>query len=215
MATPPTSPPFQDRLQQGQVLRNLYEFVPTGLTAPDGTAQVTRVEHPLVVVMSPECDLISDYEARSASPTSNVSQPQPGANLLEHIQCCKLFEEIDIRRPHGLNSAAWSFVKTNRHERYHMIAPSVLGRPDNAPPLYLDFKRVLSVSTAYLYQFLNAGGVELDKVIKPPWIHQLIQRCYGFQARVCVPDPTDTRTSAQIQETAASASGGDGTVSQS
>ena len=208
MATAPTSLPFQDRLRQGQVLRNLYEFVPTGLTAPDGTAQVTRVEHPLVVIMSPECDLISDYEARRASPPSNIGQPQPDANLLEHIQCCKLFEEIDIRRPHGLNSAAWSFVKTNRHERYHMIAPSVLRRPDDATPLYLDFKRVLSISTAFLYQLLNAGGVELDNIINPPWIHQLIQRCYGFQARVCVPDPTDRRPSAEIQGTAVRPSGG-------
>ena len=201
MATGAQPSAFRDRLRQGQVLRNLYEFVPTGLTTSDGTAEVTRVQHPMVVIMSPECDLVSDYEARIASPAANTGSPQSNGNLLEHIQCCKLFEETDIRQPHRLNSAAWSFVKSNRHERYHMISPGVLGRPDDASPFYLDFKRVLSVSTAYLYQLVNAGGIELDRIIKPPWIHQLIQRCYGFQARVCVPDPEDRRSSAQTHET--------------
>jgi hypothetical protein len=79
-----------------------------------------------------------------------------------------------------------------------MIPPNIPGRSDDSSPLYLDFKRVLSISTAYLYQMLKTGDIELSEIIKPPWIHQLVQRCYGFQARVCVPDPTDTRLSAQV-----------------
>ena len=141
---------------------------------------------------------MSDYEARNAHRSGDPTQTQSNSNFLEHIQCCKLFEESEIRRPHGLNSAAWSFVKSNRHERYHTISPAVLGRPDNDPPLYLDFKRIVSFSTEYLYALLDEGGIEPDSIIQPPWIHQLVQRCYAFQARVCVPDPTDPRLSAQL-----------------
>ncbi len=188
---------FPGRLRQGQILRNLYEYVPTGPATADGIAEVTMVQHPLLVVISPECDLVSDYEARNRDSSSTSGQPQSNSNLLEHIQCCKLFEEGDIRRPHGINSAAWSFVKSNRLERYHMIPPNIPGRAEDSSPLYLDFKRILSIPTAYLYQILKAGNIVLGEIIEPPWIHQLVHRCYGFQSRVCVPDPTDTRPSAQ------------------
>ena len=188
---------FSDRLRQGQIIRNLHEYVPTGQKMPDGTALVTTVTHPLIVVISPECDLVSDYESRSAVQPGASVPSQVSSNFLEHIQCCKLFEESDIRGTSGMNSAAWSFVKSNRHERYHMIASNIPGRLNDLGPLYLDFKRVLSVSTAYLYHLLNAGDMELSEIIEPPWIHQLVQRCYGFQSRVCVPDPNDTRPSAQ------------------
>ena len=189
---------FPSRLRQGQILRNLYEYVPTGQTRSDGTAQVTTVIHPLLVVISPECDLVSDYESRNAISSGASGQPQASSNFLEHIQCCKLFEESAIRGASGMNSAAWSFVRSNRHERYHMIASNIPGRLDDLGPLYLDFKRVLSISTAYLYQLLNAGDMELGEIIEPPWIHQLVQRCYGFQSRVCVPDPNDMRPSARV-----------------
>ena len=185
-----------DRLRQGQVIRNLYEYIPTGLPTADGPAEVTAVLHPLVVVLSPECDLVSDYELRNANPKGGVDRSQ-SSSFLEHIQCCKLFEEGEIRGPHRLNSAAWSFIKTNRHERYHTIPASAVGRSDSTTPLYSDFKRIFGVSTEYLYAALDAGQLEMDAVIAPPWIHQLVQRCYAFQARVCVPDPADQRPSAR------------------
>ena len=184
------------RLRQGQVIRNLYEYIPTGRPTTDGPAEVAAVLHPLVVVLSPECDLVSDYELRNANPTGGFDLAQ-SSSFLEHIQCGKLFAEDEIRRPHRLNSAAWSFIKTNRHERYHTIPPSALGRPDSDMPLYLDFKRILGVSTEYLYAALDAGQLGMETVIEPPWIHQLVQRCYAFQARVCVPDPADQRPSAR------------------
>lgn len=185
------------RLRQGQVIRNLYEYIPTGLPTADGPTVVTAVHHPLVVVLSPECDLVSDYELRNANPNGGFDLAQ-SSSFLEHIQCCKLFEEGEIRNAHGLNSRDWSFIKTNRHERYHAILPSALGRVDSDVRLYLDFKRIFSVSTEYLYALLETGGLEMDAILEPPWIHQLVQRCYAFQARVCVPDPTDLRPSAQV-----------------
>lgn len=184
------------RLRQGQVIRNLYEYVPVGLPAVDGPAAVTAVHHPLVIVLSPECDLVSDYELRNANPNGGFDLAQ-SSNFLEHIQCGKLFEEGEIRRPHNLNSAAWSFIRTNRHERYHAILPAALGRADSDGRQYVDFKRIFSVSTEYLYALLDGDGLEMDAILEPPWIHQLVQRCYAFQARVCVPDPMDRRPSAQ------------------
>lgn len=184
------------RLRQGQVIRNLYEYVPIGLPTVDGAAAVTAVHHPLVIVLSPECDLVSDYELRNASPSGGFDLTQSG-KFLEHIQCYKLFEEGEIRRPHNLNSTAWSFIRTNRHERYHAIPQEALARADSDARLYLDFKRIFSVSTEYLYALLEADGLEMDAILEPPWLYQLVQRCYAFQARVCVPDPMDRRPSAQ------------------
>ena len=184
------------RLRQGQVIRNLCEYVPIGLPAVDGPATVTAVQHPLVVVLSPECDLVSDYELRNANPNGGFDLTQ-SSKFLEHIQCCKLFEEGEIRDAHGLNSRDWSFIKTNRHERYHAILTAALGYADSDACWYVDFKRIFSVSTEYLYALLDADGLEMDAILEPPWIHQLVQRCYAFQGRVCVPDPMDRRSAAQ------------------
>ena len=184
------------RLRQGQVIRNLYEYVPNGRPTADGPAEVTALHHPLVIVLSPECDLVSDYELRNANPNGGFELTQ-SSKFLEHIQCCKIFEEGEIRNTHGLRSKDWSFIKTNRHERYHAISPEALGRADSDARLCLDFKRIFSVSTEYLYALLEADGLEMDAILEPPWLHQLVQRCYAFQARVCVPDPIDPRPSAQ------------------
>ena len=186
-----------DRLRQGQVIRNLYEYIPTGLPTADGPVEVTAVHHPLVVVLSPECDLASDYEWRNTNPKGGVDLSQ-SSKFLEHIQCCKLFAEGEIRDVNDLKSKEWSFIKTNRHERYHTIPSWALGPANSDMPLYADFKRIFSVSTEYLCALLETGGLEMDAVLDPPWLHQLVQRCYAFQARVCVPDPTDLRPSAQV-----------------
>lgn len=182
-------------MQQGLILRNVEEYVPTGQHGPSGTTQVEIINHPLVVVMSPECDLVSDYENRTFDASADLLAEQANPQLLQHIQCCDLFAQDQIRDPHGLNRHHWNFVNSNRHPRYHRVMPELIGRPDNNP-LYLDFKRVVSVSTRYLYASLIAGGVQRDSTIAQPWIDELVQRCYHFQSRVCVPDPRDTRPSA-------------------
>jgi hypothetical protein len=186
------------RLFHGEILRNVVEYVPTGLMDADGAPEIGAVLHPLVVVLTPACDLVSDYEERDELASgADAAGNALNSKLLPHIQCCDLFLDSEFRGPFGFNSRSWSLVKENRDVRFHRVpAEDIDGL--NHPDLFLDFKRIISVPTEYLYRKLNDNSAERCGEIPPPWMSQLLQRCYGFQGRVCVPDPSDLRLSAQI-----------------
>ena len=184
------------RLQHGEILSNAVEFVATRLS-DDGAPVVDGVVHDLVVVLTPDCDLVSDYETRDEAGVGPKSvDGKLRRNELPHILSCDLFIGADVKNTYGFTSKPWATVRDNRDERYHWIPTGDIDELD-LPELFLDFKRVLSLPTEHLYRSVINGSVERRGVIPAPWITRLVQRCYGFQGRVCLPDPSDPRPSAQ------------------
>ena len=183
------------RLLQGEILRGVVEYLPTGVEDEEGTPEIAGVTHSLMVVLTPACDLVSDYRERTKLwPTGEAIGDGLNPKLLPYVQCCDLFLFDEIRDPYGFNNGTWRPVPRNRDERYHRVPPEGI---DNAvhPELFLDFKRIISVTTEFLYLKLSDRSIERCGEIQEPWINQLVQRCYGYQARVCVPDPSDPRMS--------------------
>ena len=181
------------RLKHGEVLRNVVEFVSTG--EGDGIPNIVGVTHDLVIVLTPECDLVSDYGDRNETGASSV--PEDGKlnrKTLPRVQCCDLFLYSQIREPYEFTNRPWTLVKDNRDERYHRVPSEDIPNFDQ-PELFLDFRRLISVPTGYLYGKLRDGSIERCGTIPSPWINHLVQRCYRFQSRVCVPDPSDPRPS--------------------
>jgi hypothetical protein len=191
-------PALPTRLLQGEILLNVVEYVPTGVVYDDGSPEIKGVLHPRLVVLTPACDLVSDYGERiKLAANGETAGTELNPKMLPHIQCCDLFLLDEIRYPYGFNHKTWSPVPGNRDERYHKVPVGDMDDLDH-PDLYLDFKRIISLPTDYLYFKLNDGSTERRGVIPEPWINQLVQRCFGFQARVCVPDLSDPRPSAQV-----------------
>ena len=125
------------------------------------------------------------------NPPGNKRQRQ--GRLLEHIQLCDLFAEEEIRSNRDLNSNLWSRVRGNQDERYHAL-PSVGERNSedaNHPAYFLDFKRMFTMPTEFLYSLVKSGNTRRFRIVPPVWIHQLIQRYFAFHSRVGVPDPAD------------------------
>lgn len=187
---------LHDRLQHGEILSNTVEFVAARLD-DDGTPVTEGVVHELVVVLTPECDLVSDYETRDKDGVG----PKPvdgklSRKELPHVLCCDLFIGSEIKDSYGFTSNPWSTVRNNRDERYHWIPTGDIDGL-NLSELFLDFKRVISLPTEHLYRSILNGSVKRLGVIPSPYIIRLVQRCYGFQGRVCLPDPSDPRPSAQ------------------
>lgn len=56
------------------------------------------------------------------------------------------------------------------------------------PELVLDFKKPLTLSTAMVYEGLRLRKVRRFGVVPPVYLHDLIQRFYGFLSRVALPD---------------------------
>ena len=190
-------PDLPTRLLQGEILRNVVEYLPTGAVDDEGNTEILGVVHPLIVVLTPACDLVSDYEERGKlAPSVGTAQGGLNPKLLPHTQCCDLFLSDEIRYPFGFNSGTWRVATRNRDERYHRVPAEGIDNFDH-PDLFLDFKRIISVPTEHLYLKLSDGSIERCGEVREPWLYQLVQRCYGYQARVCLPDPSDLRPSAQ------------------
>jgi len=188
---PSLSGEMPQRLQQGEILAGILDPRPDNPGAPiqpDSPVDFTWINHPRAIVMTPDCDLLSDFASRQASPEVTQS-PQ----RLQHIHCCDLYEESEIRGYNALNRDLWKRVRQNQNERYHRLPPGkVTGGSDlEHPALYLDFKRMFTLPTEFLYRCLEIETVQRRGVVPPIWIHDLIQRYFAFHSRIGVPDPED------------------------
>ncbi len=178
---------------QGEILLEIREFRPPNdasvLAAGEGGTFLSVV-HSRAIVITPDCDLLSDYSVRE-NPPNNESQRQ--GRLLEHIQLCDVFVEQEIRPNRNLTRDLWRRIRGNQDERYHTF-PSV-DEPDisgtSHVEYFLDFKRMFTMPTEFLYHLIESGKTQRLGTVPPVWIHQLIQRYFAFHSRVGVPDPAD------------------------
>ncbi len=155
---------------------------------------ISLVYHPKIVILTPDCDLLTDFSARREAPPNNQNEfARRESRLLQHIHCCDLYEEQEIRSTRGLSSDLWRRVRQNQDERYHCLPSGPVEGEDaiEHPTFFLDFKRLFSIPTEFLYESINAGDVERQGVLPAIWVHSLIQRYYAFHSRVGVPDPED------------------------
>lgn len=190
------------RLSQGEILVGLEETLSASVEGQAASANSTRtftiVPHGRVVVVTPDCDLLSDFIYRFSQDASKLSDSEKRtrqSNLLSHVLCCDVYEQGEFKMSIAGGSDIWRRVERNQDERYHHIpsgkSPDQLG--SERPDFFLDFKRVFSLSTEYLYKSLESAPVKRMGVLPTPWVHSLVSRLFNFQGRVCLPDPSDNR----------------------
>lgn len=197
MAAQPLDQGVLPQLQHGEIVRDVLEYVPAGTLNADGGPEFTEVTHPLVVVLTPACDLLSDFRERDeVGKSPNPEEGKVNGGVLPNVLCCDLLRFEEIRWPYPFNRGTWGRVVENRDERYLLVPAKHIrhyGHEYDHPDLYLDFKRVFSVPTDFLYAQLIRGMAGSCGEIPEPWVNHLVQRCYRFLSRVCLPDPSDPR----------------------
>ena len=189
------------RLSQGEILLNVSEpqlLNADGLLADgNGQASYTVVPHDKIIVVSPDCDLLNDFYNRyrpDVETLNQVEERRRQSQLLNHILCCDIYEK-DTIRPAVAGSDVWKRVERNQDERYQRVPPGtqVIRVGNENPEFFIDFKRLFSLPTTLIYRSLASGQTKRGGAIPPPWIHSLADRLFGFQGRVCLPDPSDNR----------------------
>jgi len=192
----PTSLP----LCQGEIIFNLLEIVPVISNKedidnlPDERKPVSVVKrtHPIVLVVTQDCDIEWDWKVREAH-SGIKKDDKDECKILEHIQLCDIFEYKDIRFSRGFNSKLWERVKSNQDERYHRFKEAAVeGSGDEAlPELFADFKRVFTIPTEYLCTLVSSGFVIRKAKIAEPYLRDLIQRLFSYLSRVAIPEEED------------------------
>ena len=117
-AAPPSvyqQAPSEGRLWQGEVLSNVVEIrrAPGDLDL-ESPGQIARVMHPYALVMTPDCDLEQDFDAREGG-------SPPEQRLVPQLLMCEMHDAEALRGSHGLNSALWKRVRQNQAANIHRV----------------------------------------------------------------------------------------------
>ena len=181
-------------LRQGEILADIWEH---RLDNPPIQIDEGRdinhrsIFHPRLMIMTPDCDLLWDYQERFQS---GVGQEQSQSELdhprlVPQVFLCELYVEEEIRSRVG-GSDIWRRIRNNQDERYHHLqsAPVDGAQGITQPGFYLDFKKILTLPTLGLYEALDKSQVSRLGIMPPVFLHDLMHRFYSFMGRVGVPE---------------------------
>lgn len=183
-----------ERLWQGEVL----EDVPQTKVAPDflsatspeiaqsGTnpsIQIEFEEHPLVIVLSQDCDLEQDYKKRNAQKflLHNV--------LLADVFQAKILQE-KLHAEEGTGSNEWRKIKENHTPRFQFLnsVPSDQDASgEGLPALAIDFRRYFTIRTDELYERLKLLLTSTRCRLQTPYAEHLVHRFHSYHSRVPLP----------------------------
>ena len=108
--------PSQGPLRQGEILSGVKELrAVTAVTDESTEVPIDVKTHPLALVLTQDCDLDLDFEARFGA------EDTPTHKLLPNVLFCELWLAKHLRGDHVLNSTVWRRVEQNNDERYHFL----------------------------------------------------------------------------------------------
>jgi hypothetical protein len=168
-------------LREGEILT---DFIQYQLDAEKLRAQqpieVLQITHPIVVVLSQDCDLDQDYRRR---------QNGKADNLLASVLFCSVAVNDDVfRHGTGIGTKEWKKVVENREPRLHYLR-AVPQANDTAneglPDLIVDFRQYFSLPTEEAYFCAQAARRRCR--LDTPYAEHLSHRFFSHMARVALP----------------------------
>lgn len=175
------------RLIQGDVIRSVeyLEYV----SEKNGNLEVSKVEFPLVVVLTQDCDLAQDYKFRWSrqqtrnedkwllsvlvAPIYNAEHVYTGEHLAE---LGMTMSTISRKRSQG------QFLRNNEIPRYHYVD---FGDAVPIPPSVIDFKHYFSVNVLQLKKHKRNNFVcRLGELYREDVSH----RFSSYLSRIGLPD---------------------------
>lgn len=176
-------PSIHGDLRQGEIISDLPElrlnldrFVSTG------EAVLDIETHPYAIVVSQDCDLMQDYDARQGKDVA-------ADKLLPNILFCEATTAALLRGRSDINKDVWRRAVTNKNERYQVLeaVPSELDALGvGLPALGVDFKRYFSLPREEAYHRVSAEASRRCRLINP-YLEHFCTRFFYFQYRVALP----------------------------
>ena len=172
-------------LRQGEVISTIVQHIV--IEYPPGDEQRPRVrekKHPLVIVLSQDCDLTQDFMSRA---DNSVDSRQ----TLHNILLCEV-ENSEVMKNKAdqvaRGSDIWKRILQNKDERFQYLRAipkelDALGK--GVDPLIADFKRTFTLPTETLYGQLN-GAANRRACLNSPYREHLSTRLAYFLARVAL-----------------------------
>lgn len=174
------------RVSQGDVFRNVecIEYV----AEKRGTIEVSKIEFPLVVVLTQDCDLEQDARYKIKGKEKPPSDDKRLFSVLvaplynaEHVFQGSHLADLKLKMQ-TIDSKRAKTLKQNETPRYHY-----LDFPANTPVVsqVIDFKHYFSVNLSYLEKIRRQNFVcQISELFR----EDMSQRFAAYLARIGLPD---------------------------
>ena len=177
--------PSNGALRQGEVVTGLKQY-PLSIQSvgSEATPIVDEQAIPFSIILSQDCDLDLDYQARNGL---NGVRPD---KKLPSVLFCEIGLADEIFRPQeGMDAKIRRDIGQNKHERYHFlqqVSQSEDATGEGMAALVIDFKRYLTMPTEEVYKRL-ALHAKRRCTLNSPYLEHLATRFAYFQMRVALP----------------------------
>jgi hypothetical protein len=173
-------------LRQGEILTDVIQYNPVAsdLSQESEDLAFDPILHPVVIVVSQDCDLDWDYQARQP----DIDQP---SKLLNSVIFCEISLAQEIKNI-VKKTEMWNLIKTHRDERYYFFEKI----PDDCDlqnqglqELTADFKKVFGLDSKTIYRQLEIGMAKRRTLLNSPYLEHFTRKFYNFHNRVALPLP--------------------------
>lgn len=177
-------------LRQAQILSNvLYRRQTLRSVKTDRDAEIALVVHPLVLVMTQDCDLHQDFALRTTIPPEQLEEHEP--KLLPNVLLCEIapMSALLARTPKGKD--IWKRIIQNNDDRYQVLEEIKADQDASGsglPDLGIDFRRIFTIPTDELYVQLERGALR-RAVLTSPFKEHLCNRFGHYLSRVALDQP--------------------------
>jgi hypothetical protein len=182
------APSIAGPLRQGEILSDVKQVVPVaGSVFKETTVDI--IEHRFAVIVSQDCDLEQDFNARAAINSEPGKAALHERRQVSSVLFCDAIPADELRGRIN-DPRLWETARQNKNERYHFLGPisaaeDALG---NGVPsgLGLDFKRYFSLPVDEVY----AQAEQLKNrrtVLLTPYAEHLSVRFFFYQLRIALP----------------------------
>jgi len=177
-----------DRIYQGDIFRNV-DFIEYAIEK-EGIIEISKIQFPLVIVLTQDCDLAQDYYNRIRE------NPDSQDKILFSVMVAPLYNIEHIYSGEHLNNLGIKmqiinknskktenrFLKNNQNPRYHFLSfDDLLNIVDSV----IDFKHYFTVNIKYLNLFKKNNNY-IGKVVEL-YREDITQRFAAFLSRIALP----------------------------
>ncbi|MCC6502191.1 MAG: hypothetical protein IT362_03515 [Deltaproteobacteria bacterium] len=175
------------RVCQGDIYKNIehIEYV----SEKNGIIEISKIEFPLIIVLTQDCDLQQDYRVRwSKKPPSNEDKKLISVIVAplyneDHVYNGEHLTELGLRmRTINRSKTEGQFLKNNEIPRYHYLKfPMEISIVNSL----IDFKHYFTVNIEYLKKIRRTNYIcTLSELYR----ERTSQRFANYLARIGLPD---------------------------
>lgn len=163
-------------LRQSEIITGITQF-----TYDPIVGEVLETQHPYAIILSQDCDLLRDYEARTNG----------GPTVLNGVLFFEL-EPVDVIRPKLAGGDILRRISRHSEERYHaleQVPPETDLIGEGLPALVIDFRRCYTLPAGEVYRQCAANdGAKRRCRLEMPYREHLQSRAAFYLQRVALPD---------------------------